>query len=154
MSWFKDFFIRKDSQAESIPKTPERKPDISEPVISFVETFKANPKRFRVKKISSEKEDNHIRNFYTLTDTQTKMFWSFSTEHYMAASGASLQIYDQWQYPDFLTIDEYHYIAKVLREYIGPRSTKYYEIKLKRQNRDRLNSVSKQREALKNVYCK
>lgn len=50
MNWFKDLFIRKDSQAETLPPIPEKKPNISEPVISFVETFKANPKRFKVVK--------------------------------------------------------------------------------------------------------
>lgn len=50
---------------EDIPPMPEVKPpkpenDISEPVLSFIEVYKANPKRFKVFKVWSE-VDKHFR---------------------------------------------------------------------------------------------
>lgn len=152
MSWFKDFFIRKDSQAESIPKLPERKPDISEPVISFVETFKANPKRFKVKYINSE---HRMSGFYPyhLIDEQAKLTWFFRIRD---DSYTTIDYYARYtqtrlcSYPDFLTDEEAHFIFNQLKTYFYDKSVRLK--RLRKQRKDRL--LNKQREALKKVYCK
>lgn len=153
MNWFKDLFIGKDAQAESLPPIPERKPNISEPVISFVETFKANPKRFKVKYINSE---FRMAGFYSyhLMDTEAKLSWFFRIKN---DSYNDLSLYMGYHhsprltsYPSFLTSDEADFIYSSLRGYFYSKSRKLAELRDQRKNR-RLNN---QREALKKVYCK
>lgn len=69
--WWKSLFQEPDLSASGLPKVtcvppmPKVKPpkpekDISEPVLSFIEVYKANPKRFKVFKVWSE-VDKHFR---------------------------------------------------------------------------------------------
>ena len=146
MKWFKDLFIRKDSQAESLPPIPERKPNISEPVISFVETFKANPKRFKVVESSCNGEYPTILGptiiSYKLIDKYEKLSWNFtSTTNYCFSDSRSYS--REYDGPYFLTDDETAYIVEVLSPYFNSRVDVYLEALSKRK-----------REALKKVYCK
>lgn len=146
MNWFKHLFIRKDSQAESLPLIPERKPNISEPVISFVETFKANPKRFKIVEISSSGQYPTILGptiiSHKLIDKHEKLSWNFtSTTNYCFSDSRSYS--RKYDGPYFLTDDETSYIVEVLSPYFNSRVDVYLEALSKRE-----------REALKNVYCK
>lgn len=146
MSWFKDFFTRKESQVESIPAPAQRKPDISEPVISFVETFKANPRRFKVVEISSNGEYPNVYGptfkSYKLIDKYEKLSWSFrSTTNYSFSDSRSYIC--SYEGPYFLTDDEVAYISDVLSPYFNGRVDTYIKALSNRK-----------REALKKVYCK
>lgn len=153
MNWFKDLFIRKDSQTETLPLVPERKPNISEPVISFVETFKANPKRFKVKYINSE---FRMSGFYPyhLIDTEAKLSWFFRIRNDSYTDLSLCMGYNHSPrltcYPSFLTSDEADFIYNSLRGYFYSKSRRLGELRDKRKNR----RLSNQREALKKVYCK
>lgn len=130
MNWFKDLFIRKDSQAESLPPIPERKPNISEPVLSFVETFKANPKRFKVV-LESIEEDNQARFKYFLLDKQNGKRWRFSIlEIFYSITHYKENILQS--HPSFLSHDEADYIFDSLKEYYFSRIRKMNKIKADR----------------------
>ena len=70
-NYLKSLFCK--NTPEVIEEKPENKLDISEPVISFVETYKDNPKRFKLSEKyeipSDEISSNKVH--YILTDLQT-----------------------------------------------------------------------------------
>lgn len=142
MGWFKNLFIRKDSQAESIPAPIKRKPDISEPVISFVETFKANPQRFKVVRLSCRVESLTAVFTYRLEDKHNKLSWNFNISRSM---GMTFGVYTTYigGRPSFLTMDEANFIYEALTPWFEARKDRFKKLKL-----------DKQREALKKVYCK
>lgn len=64
------------------PCKPEK--DISEPVLSFVEVYKANPKRFKVFTLWSEDENQYGKKEflgYELKDTQANKTFSMAQEY-------------------------------------------------------------------------
>lgn len=73
---------------ETVPM-PEVKPckpekDISEPVLSFLEVYKANPKRFKVFMLWSENENEYGKKEflgYELKDTQANKTFSMTKEY-------------------------------------------------------------------------
>jgi len=155
MSWFKDLFIRKDSHAESIPKMPERKPEISEPVISFVETFKANPGRFSIilteDTVFAKKGEKFWKYHYgqepyirlKLVDKVANLQWDFTLRTRNCFIINQYIPHPLCSYPQFLTEDEAHFLYDEIDE--------LYE-----NRRNRLKAIfdTKEREALKKVYCK
>lgn len=153
MNWFKDLFIRKDSQAESLPSIPEKKPNISEPVLSFVQTFKANPKRFKLFYIR-EKEWSPCGFMFEwtvehpismkLVDTKENLAWTF---YWYVGRSYGLPINS---YPVFLSPEEAKYIFDTIHDYHQKRFDEF----LKTKDRIKLKRGRKEREALKKVYCK
>lgn len=93
-SWWESLFREPDVANFGLPKVtcdvpmPEVKPtkqekDISEPVLSFLEVYKANPKRFRVKKEYSQEGDWSYTYKYTLYDSkENKTFSVYKIHHY------------------------------------------------------------------------
>lgn len=149
MNWFKDLFIRKYSQAESLPTIPERKPNISEPVISFVETFKTNPKRFKVvKNWETSLITNHVQSF-TLKDKYNKLQWDFNVDNRFDTFGVNRGGRVSY-YPKLLTRDEADFIYKELSPVFNNRLKRYRDLWDERFER----KANKEREALKKVYCK
>lgn len=114
--------------------------NISEPVLSFVETFKANPKRFKV--ITLYKRTNPAQVFvnYCLQDKYNKLSWTFSV---VVNYGFSISSEILEDYPSFLSRQEAEYIYKTMLPWFNSRKTL---LKVREDN--------KQREALKKVYCK
>lgn len=152
MNWFKDLFIRKDSQAESLPTIPEKKkPNISEPVISFVETFKANPKRFKCKQLDLNDLDKlaHNRNDYgpyikrfKLTDNHEKLSWEFTTQIYAIA-----RCDEEIRGPAVVTNQEAQYIYDAMKPYFETLEMKRLDLILYRYRRPL-------RRKLMEIYCK
>lgn len=149
MNWFKDLFIRKDSQAESLPPIPERKPNISEPVISFVETFKANPKRFKVFKNWDTLAITSCIHSFTLKDKYNNLQWDFNIHSRFGTFGMHPSAKVSY-YPKFLTKDEADFIYKELSPVFNDRLNRYRHFWDERFQR----KANKEREALKKVYCK
>lgn len=74
------------TEATPIPEVKPCKPekDISEPVLSFVEVYKANPKRFKVFMLWSEGENEYGKKEflgYELKDTQANKTFSMAQEY-------------------------------------------------------------------------
>lgn len=159
MSWFSNLFKWPEehpaSKPDNVPVFTTAKVDISEPVISFVETFKANPGRFSItldqdtvfyKKgqkftIYSYGNEDNLR--LKLVDKKEKLEWSFAlrTSHCFIVS--KYIPHPLWSYPKFLSEDEAHFIFAEIQN--------VYEERAKR-----LKGIfdTKEREALKKVYCK
>ena len=120
--------------------------DVSEPVVSFVECVKGNPKRFKLKLTY---DGNSI---YELTDTVTKQSWrlresslSFSLKY---SSKDPARNYYGW--PPFLTEDEKEHFLEHLKPHFEERSSRYVKIREERNQR----ASNKERQRLMTVYCK
>lgn len=117
--------------------------DISEPVYSFVKTFKENPKRFVLK---LDYSGDYVK--YTLTDRYEKLCWEFEIvySYFMGQSQPSYILGDAC----WLTRDEVNYIYEAMEGYYIGRMNLLEQ--KKQQRRNRLHT--KQRKALIEVYCK
>lgn len=139
MEWFKSLFSRKTP--ERVFVIPDMKVNISEPVISFVETFKTNPKRFKVKKLSSVVLGSSASITYRLEDKYNKLSWTFNA--FKSYSLYCTYTFRIDHYPAFLTKEEADFIYDNLSPWFNSRLDVYKE-----------KRSIKQREALKKVYCK
>lgn len=161
MSWFSNLF--KWPEDHPANKTKIDKPvnnitvvkDISEPVISFVETFKANPGRFCIvlaeDMIFGKKGDKFYGYEYSegpitrlkLIDKKAQLEWNFTLRSRQGYFVSQYFPHPLWSYPKFLSEDEAHFIFAEIQ--------KVYE-----QRAKRLKGIfdTKEREALKKVYCK
>lgn len=101
-SWWNNLFQEPDLSTSGLPKvtcdvpmpkvkTPKPEKDISEPVLSFIEAYKANPKRFKVKRNLIESSSMQLEKQYIVYDSQLDM--EFSASNIMIAQ--SLHI--RWQ---------------------------------------------------------
>lgn len=120
---------RMEESAKEAPK------NIAEPVISFIECFKKNPKRF---KLSYLKKDDvqYYCNGYKLKDKfinkEFAVFLSnFSDKKFFSGAGFEL------------TEDEKEYIFGSIESYYAERRDRYLEIKGQR-NRKKLYEIYKQ----------
>jgi len=161
MSWFSNLFKWPEdhpaSPSRQVEVTPRIKlpKQISEPVISFVETFKANPGRFSIvlgqDMILGKKGDKFYGYEYTegplthlkLVDKKAKLEWNFALRSKQGYFVSEYFPHPLWSYPKFLSEDEAHFIFDEVR--------KVYE-----KRAERLKSIfnTKEREALKKVYCR
>lgn len=116
---------------------------VGEPIISFVELVKSNPKRFKAK-FGYNYEFNGQ---YSLTDTLTKeTFWY--TKHLLYQTGNSVK-YGYKGSHSFVTQDEWNYIEQELQDFgtcCRDRATRLSELKLGRKNK-------RERQRLIGVYC-
>ena len=138
MKWFKSLFSRKTT--ERVFVIPDMKVNISEPVIRFVETFKVNPKRFKVTTLYKITNPTQVLVNYSLQDKYNKLSWSFSV---VVNYGFSISSEILEDYPSFLTKQEAEYIYQTMLPWFNSR-----KILLK------VRKDAKEREALKKVYCK
>lgn len=111
-----------------MPKVKEPKKDISEPVISFVECYKNNPKRFSIKEITKDFEKDLIRRKnYILKDKNTEETFIFFINYrwrvdYYCSSA-------KW-----LTEDEKEYLYNSI---CTMRRERFDKIKKYRENKER-----------------
>jgi hypothetical protein len=145
--FIKNIFKKKQKTKE------EYVPDISEPVISFVETFKKNPRRF---KIYTDYDLDILVN-YILKDQHTKEKWSFSVRNieylcigYIPDGHINNYIFVM---NNFLTIKELKYIYDNLHEYFFNRIVKYTDLKYKSRKLKIKKQKEQERERLKRIYC-
>jgi len=131
--------------------------EVSEPVISFIKTFKDNPKRFKITLAEDtmfdsfgdrfksymfyQKPSIHLR----LTDKKVDLYWDFFLVNKFFNSRLYLQeeLHPLYNYPKFLNEKEARLIYQKFYEYGKYREGRYKQLKSNRQ-----------REALKKVYCK
>lgn len=120
--------------------------DIKEPVYSFVQCFKNNPKRFKLKvEKDPGRYTNCVRFNYEIKDTQTERTFAASRTiySYMYNVGAFNN------YPAYLSPDEIRYIYNELSQAYEARRKKLQEIKQMRAKR----KADKEREQLMKDYC-
>lgn len=119
---------------------------ISEPIISFVETFKANPKRFKVYRVKGYDSQRMYRVLhFVLADNLEKISWNFDIKSVVRGGYIDMSVAPKW-----LTQAEADYIYFQLKPYWLERDNR---IRNKRHER-RKRKLEKEREALKKVYCK
>lgn len=142
-----DSIVNEDSAEE--PKL-----NISEPVLSFIQEVKNNPKRFRLKQIKPDTQEDYpytmiksslpTEDFYQLKDKDTLEVWDVSIEHshYMHRSRT-------YKFPAWLTYDECKLIHSTFYEIYEARKKKIKERELERKERKN----KQERDRLKLVYC-
>lgn len=146
MKWLKALFQNsdKDLQEGDIILTPVvnvRKRDIGEPVISFVECVKSNPKRFSFERIDNVRMS--CRRKYMITDKQTGEEWRVTTDYRMNRKLVCKEL--QW-----LTDDEANYLDTEIYDFFNKRCQRFIEIRNIRFERTQIT----ERKRLMGVYCK
>ena len=141
-------FYKRKVEKEYEGKAPApRELDISEPVVSFVKTFKENPKRFTYVKDKDRENIINSRVSYIrkiLTDTFTKEVFEI-TEINLC----------KWKlnHPNIiLTEDEIDYIDKEIVTPYNERKAKYVETKLNRECVQEKRKELKERRRLTKIY--
>lgn len=128
-----------------VESAPKKAPEliVGEPIISFVELVKSNPKRFKSRFVC----DYGFNGQYNLTDTLTKeTFWY--TKHIWSRIGDTVKYHYRGSH-SFVTQDEWKYIEQELQDfdtYCRNRATRLNELKLNRKNK-------RERQRLIDVYC-
>lgn len=144
-NWLKKFLTRDtDLQEGDIVLTPVvnvRKRDIGEPVISFVQCVKSNPKRFNFERIDNVRMS--CRRKYMITDKQTGEQWWVTTDYRMNRKLVCKEL--QW-----LTDDEANYLDTEIYDFFNKRCQRFVEIRKIRFERTQVN----ERKRLMGVYCK
>lgn len=145
LSWF----TKKETPAvkqEEI-KQQEYKPDICEPILSFVEVFLKNPKRFRLKICDIE--------VYSLTDKETREEFKFSARYHYE-EGLDLEKFFNIKLVMTpmsdniknigLTYDENEYLVEKITNYYSERKQKILNKRnsnIKQRSRNRLTKIYK-----------
>lgn len=154
MNWFTSLF-KSNKQNQNLPLPLVEIPitSISEPVLSFVEVFKDNPKRFKLF-YNRDKEWLSCSFMFEwtiespismkLVDLKENLEWTFL---YWPSRNYGLPVSS---YPVFLNPEESNYIYKTISEHHSKRFQEF----LKTKDRVNLKRGRKEREALKKVYCK
>lgn len=135
------------SRKKDKPEIKEEKVlDIKEPVYSFVECFKNNPKRFILKERRTL-GGGAWTFYYTLIDRETHK--SFKLIKYFKSNLFRSDKIVFSGYPNFLTKDEITFIVKQLTPYYNERGEKYCKYLVEKRER----SLNKEREQLMKDYC-
>ena len=130
-------FYKRIVEKEYEGKEPARELDISEPIISFVNTFKENPKRFTYVEYEGYVCSLHT-DYRVLTDTFTGEVFKIAESHY----GWSIRNSEIK-----LTADEIDYIDREIMKPYRKRKNRYHRIVNERkelQERRRLTKIYKQ----------
>lgn len=121
------------ASAEIENRNKKKEQDVSEPVTSFVNTFLANPKRFKhVREVEQGDGKKLSKRMDTIIDKKNGLEFTTLIEYgsyYICDSRKGLGNVK------FLTHDEIGYIHKVLGDYYINRKKKYAEIMSKRGRR-------------------
>lgn len=142
---------KKNNSSVNEDVVEEPKLNISEPVLSFIQEVKNNPKRFHLKQVADIEEEypmikSTIRTeeFYQLKDKDTLEVWDVSIEysHYMYRNRT-------YKFPTWLTRDECKLIHSTFYEIYEARKKKIKQRELERKERNN----QQERERLKQVYC-
>lgn len=157
IAWYKNRVEENDAlrdkmfegkEEQIIEEQEDYVPDISEPVLSFVETFKKNPRRFRLSVGSYYSHFCGNSSLHTLLDR-------FTGDSFTAVLLIELDLEDygysrEWlNYPSFLTKDEWEYILESLSCYYKERDARSTYLRaarvtlMRRRERNRLTEIYK-----------
>lgn len=122
-------------ELESRSPEPAKK-DISEPVISFINAVKDNPRRFKIVGLNRQE----------LLDRHSGERFAFITRHKLV-NGSLREVYEPKQ--GYLTDDEKELLSEEISGVFYTKRTK-----LRRLLRERANRIhQKERDRLKEIYC-
>lgn len=137
--WFKKKSYEVQVEIEQ-PVVDDEKPqlNISEPIFSFVECVRNNPKRFTV--INGEIVQGSRVAKKTLLDKKTGQRFEYTTYYYFEI---------RYSYPKYLTKDEFEYIKDEVTSIFTARRDRLGELKAIRKQR--ANKIERQK--LMDIYC-
>ena len=150
IEWY--FFpLRKpDLEAEALLKEVEDSKllpkDISEPVSSFVECVRNNPRRFKLTEVAAKPQGQQYTclKMYTLKD-------KFSGEVFTAFRETDYRYCEtNWKFPTFVTKAEGNFLAEQLPIIFSGKLKNLVRMKTLRRER----KVRVERDRLKLIYCK
>lgn len=146
MHWFIRLFKKKEIEENK----EERVIDIKEPIYSFVECVRDNPKRFKVE-INSEKIERWVT-FEGANYTDFKLTDKVLGNVFRITRVAGMET-SWWcffnNYPDYLSKDEAKFLYNEIDKIYNAREQKFHEIKQIRAKR----KADKEREQLMKDYC-
>ena len=135
------------------PKPEEPKKDISEPVISFINTLKANPRRFKIVWLNrGEYEDSIYLGGVSFMNTREYVLVDkVSGEKFLFKKyGQSVRnYYDAYSLPAYLTNDEQKWVIDEVQSVFIQKGQALRDIRQQRASRGH----QKERNRLKEVYC-
>lgn len=138
-----------ENRVPKVPPMPEvkppKEPDLSEPVLSFVECYRKNPGRF----ITNVQYCFYDVNRYTMKDKKTNQEWKLNF-HYSRYASEQDSSYLPSDNAKWATYDELKYILDVVHEVSGQRWMKLDKIRKDRHAKQMAN----ERQRLMSVYCK
>jgi hypothetical protein len=117
-----------------------KKKDISEPILSFVEVVKNSPDRFKMRR---EWCDHYQQPLYVLLDNVTKETYKFYINWYDSSILPSEKL-------EWLTPDEIALLKRVLTNYFNIRAINLELLKTSRKNR---MFITERNKYIK-MYCK
>lgn len=135
--WYSKLFGKKEDIPEVAEGVVTEKPkDISEPVISFVECVRNNPRRFR---LQVKYNTSSWAKWYLITDKVENITWKVKVN-------SSVYGKNEYSCDTYFTKDEKDLLREVFTEYFENQAKMKRELRLKRGmiRRDRLKSI----------YCK
>lgn len=139
-----DFDSKVKAAKESLEEDiKEKKLDISEPVVSFIETVKKNPRRFKY--TSSDKfygAGNPFYVYYEVLDKQAKYQFGVFTVPDIDKDGCMIVSYLPLNTTSWMTEDEARYAFEVLKPFFKT----YTEGRIERIN-------AHKRKKLMSIYC-
>ncbi len=125
MKWIKRLFFQKQDSVQVFAI------DISEPVLTFVELYKKNPKRFSVRHGFNISETDHCYEFFDLKDKiLNKNFRIRGRDLWSEVKDYSTEIKEL----SWLTKDEINYVYRTIKK---DRENRLNSIKNKRNTRQR-----------------
>ena len=124
----------------SMPEVKPSKDAISEPVISFVECVKKNPRRFMVEEVAR----SYDYSTFTLMDNKTIEMYSVSVYKYRGfVPYGDPEVINFYHYPSFITESEMRFTYDKLISVYNERKERYEELKNQRERR-RLTKIYKE----------
>lgn len=153
ISWYKtrapedDISIsRNREEIEESLDVSKRTLDISQPIVAFVETFNKNPRRFS---ISLDWCISGPESYYSYTLKDRTAGEEFSATVGKGWSWDGDTYTETWyNYPSFLTEDEWKYVLKTLQEYYNHRKERLTTLRKIRAE----VSTQRERKRLMEVY--
>lgn len=154
----KKMFGTEDRVVQDVPAVEEKLPekDISEPVISFVKTFKKNPKRFKARLKdhsfeSADYPDYKTLEQYELTDKWTGekfsvIKWDRISFNMSSGSTTRSRIWSNTSSTNWMTYKEVNHVSEIVFE--------AYEARIENVRVNRKEALKeRQRNRLKSIYC-
>jgi|SRR5690554_289871 len=139
--------LSKDGEGvEESPNVSKRTPDISQPIVAFVETFNKNPRRFSIS-LDWCIPGHESYYSYTLKDRTAGEEFSATVGKGWDWNGCTY-IETWYNYPSLLTEDEWKYVLKTLQEYYGHRKERLITLRKIRTEM----SIQRERNRLMRVY--
>lgn len=114
---------------------------IGEPCISFVNTVRSNPKRFKATRVATDSSETGYtsKSTYTFKDTLLGIEWEINEEvcYYYKAQ------YNWYGFPNWMSYKEQHYVLNEVTKVYSQRSEKLKELLDKRSRQDYINKYCK-----------